>query len=87
MLLEEMMNDKFKAGKAAGMEEGKKEGEIETRKTTILDLLALKGSVSDNLKQKVSSIEDIETAQKLYKCALTVSSCAEFEQEFDRMKL
>lgn len=79
MLLEEMMNDKFKTGI--------KEGELRTRKTTILDLLALKGSVSDNLKQKVSSIKDIETAQKLYNCALTASSCTEFEKELDKMNL
>ena len=82
MKLEELLNDKFKAGKAEGLAEGQK-----VLLSLIIGHLSDIAPVSDNLEQRISSIKDLDKLSQLCKTATIVSSHDEFEAELDKMNL
>ena len=82
MKLEELLNDKFKAGKAEGLAEGQK-----VLLSLIIGHLSDIAPVSDNLEQRISSIKDLDKLSQLCKTATIVSSHEEFEAELDKMNL
>ena len=86
MKLEELLNDKFKAGKAEGLAEGRAEGEKALVSLVIRQLSDI-APVSDNLEQRISSIKDLDKLSQLCKTATIVSSHDEFEAELDKMNL
>ena len=77
MLIEELMKDEYNAGKA----EGKKEGKVTALSKSVLDFLSDLEPVSDNLKSRIASIEDIDTLIMLNKKAARAKSIEEFERE------
>lgn len=77
MLIEELMKDEYNAGKA----EGKKEGKVTALSNSVLDFLSDLEPVSDNLKSRIASIEDIDTLTMLNKKAARAKSIEEFERE------
>ena len=94
MKLEELLNDKFKAGKAEGLAEGHAEGLAEGRAegekalvSLVIGHLSDIAPVSDNLEQRISSIKDLDKLSQLCKTATIVSSHEEFEAELDKMNL
>ena len=90
MKLEELLNDKFKAGKAEGHAEGLAEGRAEGEKalvSLVIGQLSDIAPVSDNLEQRISSIKDLDKLSQLCKTATIVSSHEEFEAELDKMNL
>ena len=90
MKLEELLNDKFKAGKAEGLAEGLAEGRAEGEKalvSLVIGHLSDIAPVSDNLEQRISSIKDLDKLSQLCKTATIVSSHEEFEAELDKMNL
>lgn len=71
MLLEEMMKDERKAGKAEG------------RKEDILKILTLKGFVADEAAQKIRLINDISVLNSLFEAAIASSSLEDFCKNID----
>ena len=69
MLIEELMKDEYNAGKAAALS------------NSVLDFLSDLEPVSDNLKSRIASIEDIDTLTMLNKKAARAKSIEEFERE------
>ena len=69
MLIEELMKDEYNAGKAAALSK------------SVLDFLSDLEPVSDNLKSRIASIEDIDTLTMLNKKAARAKSIEEFERE------
>ena len=81
MLIEELMKDEYNAGKAEGKKEGKQEGMVTALSNSVLNFVSDLEPVSDNLKSRIASIEDIDTLTMLNKKAARVKSIEEFERE------
>lgn len=76
MLIEELMKDEYNAGKLEGKSEGKSEAYV----NSIIDFLSEQFTVSENLKSRIASIDNVETLVLLNKKAARVSSIEEFEE-------
>ena len=92
MTLEELLDRRFKAGKAEGYAEGYAEGLAEGRTIAIIQKLIIEclsdiAPLSDSLEQRILSIEDLEKLPPLYKTAARATSHDEFEAELDKMNL
>ena len=74
MLLEEMMMDERKAGRAEGLAEGL----LSTRKEDILKILSLKGFTSDDLTEKINMINEVSVLDSLFEAAIASTSLEEF---------
>ena len=81
MLFEELMKEEYNAGK----EEGREEGREEASKSILIDLLCVIEPISDNLRSRILSIEDIEAVMKLTVKAAKSDSIELFEKEFSKM--
>lgn len=80
MLFEELMKDEYNAGKAEGLELGKAEAA-----KSILEILHEIAPVSDNLKERISSIKELEVVMQLTVTAAKADSIEEFEKELEKM--
>ena len=80
MLFEELMKDEYNAGKAEGLELGKAEAA-----KSILEILHEIAPVSDNLKERISSIKELEVVMQLTVIAAKADSIEEFEKELEKM--
>ena len=100
MTLEELLDRRFKAGKAEGYAEGYAkeyakgyaEGLAEGRTIAIIQKLIIEclsdiAPLSDGLEQRILSIEDLEKLLPLHKTAARATSHEEFEAELDKMNL
>ena len=92
MTLEELLDRRFKAGKAEGYAEGYAEGLAEGRTIAIIQKLIIEclsdiAPLSDSLEQRILSIEDLEKLPPLHKTAARATSHDEFEAELDKMNL
>ena len=92
MTLEELLDRRFKAGKAEGYAEGYAEGLAESRTIAILQKLIIEclsdiAPLSDSLEQRILSIEDLEKLPPLHKTAARATSHEEFEAKLDKMNL
>ena len=92
MTLEELLDRRFKAGKAEGYAEGYAEGLAEGRTIAIIQKLIIEclsdiAPLSDSLEQRILSIEDLEKLPPLHKTAARATSHEEFEAELDKMNL
>ena len=81
MLFEELMKEEYNAGKAEGREEGREEAS----KSILIDLLCVIEPISDNLRSRILSIEDIEAVMKLTVKAAKSDSIELFEKELSKM--
>ena len=81
MLFEELMKEEYNAGK----EEGREEGREEASKSILIDLLCVIEPISDNLRSRILSIEDIEVVMKLTVKAAKSDSIELFEKELSKM--
>ena len=73
MLFEELMRDEFKAGKK------------EDRLEVIIEFLSSVGDVPEELRNKLESIQEIDTLRDLSKKAAHVTSMQEFEAEVNQL--
>ena len=88
MLFEELMKDEYNAGKAEGLELGKAQGlEVGKAEATksILEILYEIAPVSDNLKNRISSIKELEDVMQLTVKAAKADSIEAFEKELEKM--
>lgn len=68
----EIVRDEYKAGK--------RDGEVETLQNTILEFLTDIAPVSDSLRDRILSVDDVETLNMLLKRAAKTTSLEAFEQ-------
>ena len=73
MLTELLMQDERRAGR--------KEGRIEARKESILDILSEKGVVSDELQEKILQEQDLDQLKEWTRLAARVDSIEQFITE------
>lgn len=81
MLFEELMKDEYNAGKAEGLELGK----AEAAQSILVEILHEIAPVSDNLKERISSIKELEVVMQLTVTAAKADSIEEFEKELEKM--
>jgi hypothetical protein len=81
MLFEELLKDEYSAGKNEGLAEGK----IKERQDGIIDLLSMKGTVSEELCAKLRACSDAELLRNLFKAAAQIGSVSAFEAELDNL--
>ena len=77
MLFKELMKEEYNAGKEEGREEASK--------SILIDLLCVIEPISDNLRSRILSIEDIEAVMKLTVKAAKSDSIELFEKELSKM--
>jgi flagellar biosynthesis/type III secretory pathway protein FliH len=81
MLLEELMQDEYSAGKEEGLSKGH-----EAMQNAIISLLTDLAPVSDELKNTITSIEDFGVLDALNKKAARAVSIEAFEEELRQIK-
>ena len=84
MLIEELMKEEYNAGKAEGLEQGKAELLVNV-KAVLVDLLCEIAPISDNLKGRISSINELEDVMQLTIKAAKADSLDMFEKELEMM--
>ena len=92
MLFEELMKEEYNAGKAEGLELGKAEGlelgkadALAEAKRSILEILREIAPVSENLKDRISSIKEFGDVMQLTVKAAKTDSLEAFEEELSKM--
>ena len=72
----------IKLAKEEGIEEGMEKGLVEARREDILELLRLKfGDVSDEMKGKIITLEDVAKLNEVFKLAVIAKDMEEFERK------
>ena len=96
MLFEELMKEEYNAGKAEGLELGKAEGlelgkaegleaALGNAREVLMGLLCEIAPISDNLKDRISSIKELENIMQLTAKVTKVNSLEAFEKELEKM--
>lgn len=92
MLFEELMKEEYNAGKAEGIELGKTEGQADAKakdlgkaREVLMELLCENTSISDNLKERISSIKNLEDVMQLTIKAAKADSLEAFEKDLKNM--
>ena len=100
MLFEELMKEEYNAGKAEGLELGKAEGlelgkaeglelgkadALAEAKRSIIEILCEIAPVSENLKDRISSIKEFGDVMQLTVKAAKIDSLEAFEEELSKM--
>jgi predicted transposase/invertase (TIGR01784 family) len=85
MLFEELLKDEYSAGKNEGLAEGRAAGKVEERQNGIIDLLSMKGTVSEELCTKLRACSDAEMLRDLFQAAAQAGSVSAFEAELDNL--
>ena len=84
MLFEELMKEEYNAGKAEGLEPGKTE-DLAEAKRSIIEILCEIAPVSENLKDRISSIKEFGDVMQLTVKAAKIDSLEAFEEELSKM--
>ena len=84
MLFEELMKEEYNAGKAEGLELGKTE-DLAEAKRSIIEILREIAPVSENLKDRISSIKEFGDVMQLTVKAAKTDSLEAFEEELSKM--
>ncbi|MGN0375157.1 MAG: hypothetical protein ACI4EN_06605 [Butyrivibrio sp.] len=84
MLFEELMKEEYNAGKAEGVKLGKAET-MENARTVLTKLLCEIAPVTDNLKERISSIKELEDVMQLTIKAAKADTLEAFENELKKM--
>ena len=82
MMMEELMQEEFQAGKEEGKKEGRVEG-IAVLKTAVLDTLQTKNISNNSTTHLLENTSDLETLQKMLHTALSCNSTEEFLNQFN----
>lgn len=78
MMMEELMQEEFQAGKEEGIAEG-----LNALKTAVLDTLQIRNISSNSTTNLLESTSDLETLQKMLHVALSCNSTEEFLNQFN----
>ena len=80
MMIEELMQEEFQAGK----EEGRTEGKLETLVTNVTNILSIRNLLTDSIKKLVTQTTDTDVLQKMLELAVVCTSTDEFLETFKK---
>ena len=80
MMIEELMQEEFQAGK----EEGRTEGKLETLVTNVTNILSIRNLLTDSVKKLVTQTTDTDVLQKMLESAVVCTSTDEFLETFKK---
>ncbi|MFM7369419.1 MAG: transposase, partial [Sphaerospermopsis kisseleviana] len=61
--------------------DGIRQGSLQTSRENVIEILEIRfGNVSDDLKNQINSLEDLQLLKSLHKQAITIASVEDFEQ-------
>ena len=80
MMIEELMQEEFQAGK----EEGRTEGKLETLVTNVTNILSIRNLLTDSIKKLVTQTTDTDVLQKMLESAVVCTSTDEFLETFKK---
>ena len=86
MMIEELMQEEFQAGKAEGREEGKAEGiaaGVDALKAVVLEVLDMRNMLTDTTKHLLEHTSDMETLKKMSHTAISCRNAEEFLEKFN----
>ncbi|MBC5713511.1 Rpn family recombination-promoting nuclease/putative transposase [Roseburia sp. BX1005] len=84
MMIEELMQEEFQAGKEEGRTEGRIEGKLETLVTNVTNILSIRNLLTDSIKKLVTQTTDTDVLQKMLESAVVCTSTDEFLETFKK---
>ncbi len=82
MMIEELMQEEYQAGKAEGREEGIAAG-VDALKAVILEVLDMRNMLTDTTKYLLEHTSDMETLKKMSHTAISCRNAEEFLEQFN----
>ena len=82
MMIEELMQEEYQAGKAEGREEGIAAG-VDALKAVVLEVLDMRNMLTDTTKYLLEHTSDMETLKKMSHTAISCRSAEEFLEQFN----
>lgn len=84
MMIEELMQEEFQAGKAEGKAEGIAEGEAAGIAASVLNVLHLRNMITESIRQLVENTKDLGLLQKMLETAVVCKNAEEFLLQFQQ---
>ncbi len=84
MMIEELMQEEFQAGKVEGKAEGIAEGEATGITASVLNVLHLRNMVTEPIRQLVENTKDLGLLQKMLETAVVCKNAEEFLLQFQQ---
>ena len=78
MLMELLMRDQRRAGKAEGLAEGLAKGEAKGKAESVLEFLSDYGAINSELSEQIMTERDMDTLKRWVKLSAQVTSIEEF---------
>ena len=82
MMIEELMQEEYQAGKAEGREEGIAAG-VDALKAVVLEVLDMRNMLTDTTKYLLEHTSDMETLKKMSHTAISCRNAEEFLEQFN----
>ena len=82
MMIEELMQEEYQAGKAEGREEGIAAG-VDALKAVVLEVLDMRNMLTDTTKYLLEHTSDMETLKKMSHTAISCRTAEEFLKQFN----
>ena len=82
MMIEELMQEEYQAGKVEGREEGIAAG-VDALKAVVLEVLDMRNMLTDTTKYLLEHTSDMETLKKMSHTAISCSNAEEFLEQFN----
>ena len=88
MMIEELMQEEFQAGKAEGkaegIAEGKAEGEAAGIAASVLNVLHLRNMITEPIRKLIENAKDLVLLQKMLETAVVCKNAEEFLLQFQQ---
>ena len=78
MMIEELMQEEFQAGRAEGIAKGR----LDMLRMDVFEILNIRNIMTDNVKHLLENISDEEALKKMLHAAILCSSTEEFLEQF-----
>ena len=78
MMIEELMQEEFQAGKAEGIAAG-----VDALKAVVLEVLDMRNMLTDTTKHLLEHTSDMETLKKMSHTAISCRNAEEFLKQFN----
>lgn len=82
MMIEELMQEEYQAGKAEGKAEGIAAG-VDALKAVVLEVLDMRNMLTDTTKYLLEHTSDMETLKKMSHTAISCRNAEEFLEQFN----
>ena len=84
MMIEDLLQEEFQAGKAEGKVEGIAEGEAAGIAASVLNVLHLRNMITESIRQLVENTKDLDLLQKMLEIAVVCKNAEEFLLQFQQ---